>query len=66
MTETGLLKKFDDKWKLKKDKCEEKRREMRRPHPIRVGEIMMLFIILGAGLSSAILAFGLEKIINRI
>ena len=65
MTETGLLKKFDGKYKLK-DICEEKRREMQKTHPITAGEIMALFVLLGAGLSAAFVVFFFEFMLHWI
>ena len=56
MTETGLLRKIYQKYKLK-DVCEEKKREMRQTHPITMQEIMAMFLILGIGLMTACLIY---------
>ena len=65
MTETGLLRKIHQKYKLK-DVCEEQRREMRKTHPITMQEIMAMFLILGTGLMAACLIFCLEYSIYHI
>ena len=62
MGESGLLVKFEEVHKLS-GKCDRKKEEMSKSHALTITEVMMTFLVLGAGVISAMLVLILENII---